>query len=121
MQTFVKPNVGTGAFHDFAYMVKFGGTISSSSAKVTAIISPMAPFVDIPIGAGLYTLSSPTYTPPGPPDSSNPSAISVSVDVRPVDIQKSPEPSTMLLSCVGLSLLGIAGWRKRRQAVVELA
>jgi hypothetical protein len=30
-----------------------------------------------------------------------------------------PEPSTMLLSCVGLAFGGIATWRKRRQALVS--
>ena len=111
----------TGQFHDFAYMVQFGGLISKFSAKVTALVTPSAPYTDVPIGAGLYTISSPSYTPPGPPDSDNPSAISVSVSVRPVAIQKAPEPSTMLLSCVGLSFLGLARWRKRRQAIVDLA
>jgi hypothetical protein len=114
----------TGLFHDFLYSVKFGGLISSESAKVTAMISPMAPFVNVKIGAGLYTINSPTYTPPGPPDSSNPAAISVSVNVIPADggkITGTPEPSTMLLSCVGLSCLGVARWRKRHQAVVEVA
>jgi hypothetical protein len=121
-------DVTTGLFHDFAYTVKFGGLISSQSAKVTAMISPMAPFNNVPIGAGLYSVSSPTYTPPGPPDSSNPAAISVAVDVTPASggkpppgIQGAPEPSTMVLSCVGLSFLGVAGWRKRRQVVVEVA
>jgi len=31
------------------------------------------------------------------------------------NFQQAPEPSTMLLSCLGLSLLGAASWRKRRQ------
>ena len=110
----------TGLFHDFAYMVQFGGLISSLSAKVSAVVTPSAPYTNVQIGAGLYTISSPSYTPPGPPDSGNPSAISVSVSVVPVDsgkVQNSPEPSTMLLSCVGLSFLGLARWRKRRLAV----
>jgi len=32
-----------------------------------------------------------------------------------------PEPSTMLLSCLGLSLLGAARWRKGRRALLTLA
>ena len=32
--------------------------------------------------------------------------------------QQTPEPSTMLLSCLGLTLLGGATWRKRRQNLV---
>jgi len=32
-----------------------------------------------------------------------------------------PEPSTMLLSCLGLSFLGAARWRKRRRAPLTLA
>jgi len=32
------------------------------------------------------------------------------------ELEKGPEPSTMLLSCLGLSLVGAASWRKRRRA-----
>src|SRR5262249_61086483 len=111
----------SGVFQDFVYLVQFGGTISKDSAKVTATITPQGNFTDVPVGAGFYTLSAPTFTPPGPPESSNPSAISVSVDVRPVDVQKAPEPSTMLLSCVGLSFLGLASCRRRRRTALDLA
>jgi hypothetical protein len=61
------------------------------------------------------------YTPPGPPGSDNSGSISATVTVRPVNIQKSPEPSTMVLSVVGLSFLGLSSWRKRRQKALATA
>jgi hypothetical protein len=57
---------------------------------------------------GVITVAGPDGGPPiigggGPPPDSGPSS--------------TPEPSTMLLSCLGLSFLGASAWRKRRTKV----
>jgi hypothetical protein len=111
----------SGLTHNFLYTVKFGGTGNSEAANVTANFLGNTTYTDVQVGSNLYTISNPTYNRPGPPDSTNPGSISVTVSVRPVDIQKTPEPSTMVLSCVGLAFVGLAGWRKRRQAALQLA
>ena len=114
----------SGMTHNFQYAVQFGGYANSGASQVTANLTPVgssSAFNDVQVGNSLYTVGSPVYLKPGPPDSTNPSGISVTVSVRPVDIQKTPEPSTMVLSCVGLSFLGLAGWRKRRRAALQLA
>jgi len=111
----------SGAFHDFLFTIKFGGYFNSGAAKVTATVMGPSSYTDQAIGGNFYTVDQLVYLKPGPPDSTNPAGISVTVSVRPVDIQKAPEPSTMVLSCVGLSFLGLAGWRKRRQAALQLA
>jgi hypothetical protein len=48
-------------------------------------------------------------------------SISAHVNVSSVTPASVPEPSTMLLSGLGLSFLGGAAWRKRRQAAQQTA
>jgi hypothetical protein len=111
----------SGVVHNFLYTIQFGGYINSHAAAVTANFVGPTSFTDVQIGGNLYTVNMPSYTPPGAPGSSNSGSVSVQISVRPVDVQKTPEPSTMALSCVGLSFLGLVGWRKRRQAALQLA
>lgn len=68
------------------------------------------------LGTNEYTVNFVAYTPPGPPDSGNKGSIAYHVVVRNLDIQKAPEPSTMLLGGLGASFLSLGAWRKRRQA-----
>ena len=64
-----------------------------------------------------FTVSLIAYTPPGPPDQSNAGSISAHVSVTTTQTADLPEPSTMLLSGLGLTFLGGAAWRKRRAKV----
>jgi hypothetical protein len=119
--TLALTDTGSGVTHNFLFSVLFGGYINSRAAAVTANFMGTTSYTDVQIGSNLYTVNLPSYTPPGAPGAVNSGSISVQVSVRPVDIQKTPEPSTMVLSCVGLSFLGLARWRKRRRAVLQLA
>jgi hypothetical protein len=117
----------SGLVHNFLYTVQFGGYINSHAAAVTANFVGPTTFSNVQIGSNLYTVNMPSYTPPGPPGSSNSGSLSVQISVtpgsggKPPVIQGAPEPSTMALSCVGLSFFGLAGWRKRRRAALQLA
>jgi hypothetical protein len=70
------------------------------------------------------------YAPPGPPTASNAGSISAHVAVNeitppplppppppppPPPTGQAPEPSTLLLSCMGLLGLGAASWKKWRR------
>lgn len=97
----------------------FNGTISATSANVHFIAT--APLVrTVKLGANTYTVNLGSYSPPGPPAASNAGSISANVAVNEIThgggggggTQHAPEPSTLLLSCLGLSSLGLAGWRK---------
>jgi hypothetical protein len=67
------------------------------------------------LGQNEYTIKFYSYTPPGPPLSGNKGSIAYQVTVRNLDIQKSPEPSTMLLAGLGASFMSFSAWRKKRR------
>jgi hypothetical protein len=93
------------------------GTFSTTSANVTnAFTGPTSQ--QLTLGGHLYTITIGPYAPPGPPGAANAGTISAHVDVGDSGGGSggdSPEPSTLVLSGLGLSFLGVASWRKRRQ------
>jgi hypothetical protein len=102
----------------------FNGTISATSANVTTTFT--APLSEtVKLGDHTYTINLGNYSPPGPPDASNAGSISAHVGVDEFTPPppnggggppaSAPEPSTLLLSALGLSSLGMAGWRKWRR------
>jgi hypothetical protein len=113
----------SGASHPFQYTVQFGGHANAGGASLTASFLGTTTYTDVQIGNNLYTISSPVFLKLGPRDSSKRYGIFVTVSVTPdsIRIQGASEPSTMVLSCVGLSFVGLAGWRKRRRAALRLA
>src|SRR5262249_10852271 len=115
----------------------FSGTVSATSANIgntfTAPLSQTAT-----LGGHVYTVNLGNYAPPGPPTASNAGSIRAHVGVAQFSppspppppppptgsggggtpSPNAPEPSTLLLSCLGLAGLGLAGWRKRRNAAL---
>ncbi|MBI1914233.1 MAG: PEP-CTERM sorting domain-containing protein [Planctomycetes bacterium] len=109
-------DVASGAFADLPFTMKFLGDVSAESSHLRLDpASTATTYSNIHLGNNIYGIDSVDYTPPGPPGSDNSGSISASVTVRPLNISKVPEPSTMVLSMVGLSFLGLSSWRKRRQ------
>jgi len=115
---------------------KFGGSFTDSSANVTNTFGVST--FDRDLGANHYKVSLTGFIPPGPPGSSRIAGISAHVDVTTLASQADgsgdgsvdgsgdgtgggtnlvPEPSSMLLSCLGLSLAGITSWRRKRRVL----
>jgi len=67
------------------------------------------------LGGYRFNVSLQSYTPPGPPDQTNAGSIAAHVTISMIRPAELPEPSTMLMSGLGLSFLGGLVWRKRRQ------
>lgn len=91
----------------------FNGSVSSLSSNLTHT------FVgdetqSLILGNHEFTVNIGPYTPPGPPGSTNAGAVSAFAQVEVREVQHAPEPSTMVLSGIGLSMLGLVGWRKKR-------
>jgi hypothetical protein len=101
------------------------GTLSLTSANIkNTFIGPLTQHLDL--GGNLYTVTIGPYAAPGIPDSTQTGSISAHVSVQPEGptgggsggpvpppSRQTPEPSTLLLAGLGLSALGMAGWRHR--------
>jgi hypothetical protein len=97
------------------------GTITPTSTNIVNEFDPAHVTATVTLGSNTYTATIGNYTPPGPAGSI-PGSFSVHVTVvhngghEPPPTNDVPEPSTMLLSCLGLAGLGLRAWRKRRLA-----
>jgi hypothetical protein len=58
------------------------------------------------LGNDLYTVNIGPYLKPGPPGSSAPGGIGADATVTVTKLQQTPEPSALLLACIGLPLAG---------------
>jgi hypothetical protein len=105
----------------------FNGMLSASSANISQSWTGSTTQT-VTLGSDTYTVTMSGYSPPGPPGSANPGSISAHVDVAAgpngggggggggPPVNPAPEPSTLALSGLGLSCLGLAFWRKRQRA-----
>lgn len=68
------------------------------------------------LGKNLYTVTIGPFVSPGPPLPNSPSgSISASIAAQPaVKTASNPEPSSLVLACLGLPSLGVARWFRRR-------
>lgn len=111
---------GTPVTKSLTFTGKLSGKFSAENAIIKNVFGPNSTQVAT-LGSYSFTVQLMAYTPPGPPDQSNAGSISAHVTVSRIVPTGVPEPSTMLLSGLGLSLLGGGAWRKRRQARVVTA
>jgi hypothetical protein len=98
---------------------KLSGTFSAGSSLITnAFNSPTSEVLTL--GGNTFTTTIGPYSPPGPPSASNAGSIAAHVDLNGsgIIVNNSPEPSSIVLSCLGLTFLGGAAGRKRLLALV---
>jgi hypothetical protein len=103
---------------------KLSGTFSASNSNVTDTFTGKTSYT-MTLGGNTYTVALVGYTPPGPPTASNAGSISAYVSVTPGNGNghtggTAPEPSTLVLSCLGLGFAGLASWRKRRRSLAAM-
>lgn len=103
----------------------FSGALSAASANITNAFTGQISQT-VKLGAHTYTVNMGNFAPPGPPTASNAGSISahVLVDQDPdggntggnsggTGGQHAPEPCTLILGGVGLSLACLGGLRKK--------
>jgi hypothetical protein len=98
----------------------FSGALSSASANIKTLFTGQVTQT-VKLGAHTYTVNLGNFAPPGPPTASNAGSISahVLVDQDPDHGggggggHQAPEPCSLILGGVGLSLAGLAGLRKK--------
>jgi hypothetical protein len=117
--TLVLTDSASGEHATLTFTGKLGGTFSANNSNITNTWTGQTTQVAT-LGSNNYTVSVGSYTPPGPPTASNAGSMSAHVSVAPVSPSGGggppaalPEPSALVLSFVGLSLAGAAGWRTR--------
>lgn len=105
---------------------KLTGTFSSESSLVKNVFDPGSGSMHkFQLGSYDFTVTMNAYTPPGPPNQVQTGSISAHVEVTlrdgPPDITDVPEPGSLILGGLALSMLGGAAWRKRRQQLKQAA
>jgi len=106
-----------------SFTAKLGGTFAADTSNITST-TPLSTKTgksteSVTLGKHTYTVSFYSFSPPGPTQASNLGSITFRVDVGNATITNTPEPTTMLLSLMGLSFAG-ASWRMRRRRIPPL-
>jgi hypothetical protein len=106
-------DTASGLFGTLVWNGKLSGTFSANSSNLkNTFLSPVTQMLTL--GANTYTVTIGPYSPPGPPTASNLGSIGAHVEVSGTGTQgNSPEPTTLVLAGLGLSVLGGTAWRRR--------
>jgi len=102
--------------------LSFGGLLNGTASSLNSHIRNTftgETTKELILGQTHFTVTIGPFTPPGPPESSNKGAISAFAQVTVTNIQKTPEPSTLVLACIGLPFAGYGLWRRRGRRVAS--
>jgi len=115
-------DTNSGQFGTLTFTGKLSGTFSAGNSNITNVFdSPTTQTLNL--NGDVYTVTIGPYSPPGPPSASNAGSIAAHVDVTPgtgtIGINDVPEPSSIVLGCLGLTFVGGAAGRKRLLALVR--
>ena len=114
--TMVLQDLHTGHSHTFTFSGTLTGSFSAGTSNIAnSFTAPTTFRWTDPTNGDTFWVTMDTYTPPGPPDASLLGSIGATVSFSGtggVPTGNSPEPSTLLLSFLGLAGLGMASWRK---------
>ncbi len=114
----------TGQSNTMTFGGKLSGTFSATNSNITNQFTGQTSYSWTASNGDQFKVSLVGYTPPGPPTASNAGSIAAFVQVTPQGHTSggggTPEPSTLVLSCLGLGFAGLASWRKRRRSLAAL-
>jgi len=106
------------------YHATMNTTVTGAGVTTNSVtLTPMTP-TTFTLGNHEFKVTLPAtgmwFTPPPNLGAQNPGTIGLHIDAKDNGgggVNPTPEPSTMLLGCLGMSFAGLAAWRKRRNAV----
>lgn len=122
-------DAASGASNTMMFSGKLSGTFSAANSNISNTFTGTTSYTWLaPAAPGTktrdqYTVTLTGYTPPGPPSASNAGSISAHITVTPeggTSGTGTPEPSTLVLSVLGLGFAGVASWRKRRRSLAAM-
>jgi hypothetical protein len=109
----VLKDTASGASTTLLFTGTINGTISEHTSNTTNIFNSPTSYTGIVLGTNVYDVTVGPYTNPGPGGGLS-GSIGAHVNVHPEHgVGQTPEPSSMLLGCLGFSFAGFAAWRKR--------
>lgn len=113
----------TGQSTTMNFSGQLSGTFSAANSNITNAFTGQTSYTWTANNGDQFKVSLVGFTPPGPPSASNAGSIAAFVQVTPgvhTGGTGTPEPSTLVLSGLGLSFAGLASWRKRRRSLAAL-
>jgi hypothetical protein len=118
-------DVASGQSKTLTFTGTLSGNFSQTNANVTNQFTAATQLQTVTLGNNVYKIFLDRYAPPGPGDSVNEGSISARVTVmtngpgNPGGNQ-TPEPSSLVLSFLGVTFAGVASWRQRRRTLASL-
>jgi hypothetical protein len=123
--TLVLQDIATGNSHSFVFSGNLQGSFSTGTSNIDNAFSGSTVGTWTDTNGDAFKVTMDTYTPPGPPNASLAGSVGATVFYTKGDKgtggppggtggHDSPEPSTLLLSFLGLSGAGMASWRRWR-------
>jgi hypothetical protein len=129
-------DAATGNSTTLTFTGKLSGTFSKSNSQIgNAFTGQTSQSWTDPANGNTFTVSLATFTPPGPPDPQPVNGVQPPVTYGAISAYVSltnsgdgngqtsggaPEPSTLVLSFMGLAFAGAASWRKHRRLLAVL-
>jgi PEP-CTERM motif len=115
------PNTATGVV---SFAGQLQGTLTALSSNLTNNILSSTDSTGthvglnsakVQVGSTLFTVTYSGFAEPGPATEHSYGAISFHISVAPAITGQTPEPSSIVLGCLGLSMLGGVAWRARKR------
>lgn len=121
----------SGASNTMTFTGKLSGTFSALTSNVSDTFTGKTSYTWTAPNGNKYTVSLDGATRPGPPTDNNAASISAYVSVSPPSTNNNgggngghtagaPEPSSLILSFLGLGFAGLASWQKRRRSLATV-
>lgn len=109
-------DVASGAFTTLAFSGFIDGWLSAHSTITHNTFNNPVTYSDLHLGDNIYSVTLNAYTGPGS-IGGKPGGIGATVTAAPGEnVHHAAEPTSLLLAGLGLSFVGLVGWRKRKPA-----